>query len=448
MNRLKRLFGQHRAYAAAVATSYGQLAVSMGVQLLMVPLYLQYLGDYRFGALMMLLSFVNFAAFGVVWLSGAMQRAFGEAFARKDEQEFRSVYAVAKWMFVGYAVVLAIVVGGGLVVLVDTVFETPPEHRDSVVGGIVGGAVHFVLMYLLSIDRVALTARGRQASANVLTMVSQVGFALLGVPVLMLGGDLLHLMLCFAAGTVTAIVLGRLHLRKLSLSLTARVRPRPFHRDIAGRLMGRTGGAYLIYGTVMLVLQADVLIVGWIGGPETVAQFVLVWRLAELGVMALWRFTDAQIPFIIHRDACGETAELIRSLRRSMVLMWGGSALAGASYAALGPWVVSLWVGAEKAPTEHLPYILAGGAVMWLGAGRVAMSFVYATARLRALNIVLVLELAAKVLLIYVLLPSFGMLAPLIAINVCYAGGLAVVYPLIAFRVIRSRHGREIEAAA
>jgi O-antigen/teichoic acid export membrane protein len=411
----------------------------MGVQLLMVPLYLEYLGNYRFGTLMMLLSFVNFAAFGVVWLAGSMQRVLGEAHARRDDAEFSDVYAVAKWIFVGYAIATAVVVGGGLILLVDRVFDTPPQHRDSVVGGIAGGALYFVLMYLLSMDRMALTARGRQSSANILTIVSQVGFTLLGVPVLMLGGDLLHLMLCFGAGTVVAIICARLYLRRLNLNLTACIRPKPAHRAIAGRLMGRTGGGYLFYGTLMLMLQADTLIVGWIGGPETVAQFVPVWRLAELGIIALWRLPDTQIPYIIQRDAQGDAAGLARSLRSSMILMWGVSALAGAGYAALGPWIVGLWMGADKVPSDHLPYLLAGGVVLWLGSARAPIAFIYATARLKGLNAFLFLELLAKLVLIYLLLPTFGMLAPLLAINICYAGGLAVVYPILGFRALRAR---------
>lgn len=434
MSRIARIVGQHGAYLAAVATSYGQLGVGLVVQLLMVPLYLSHLGDYRFGVLMMLLGFVNFAAFGVVWLSGSMQRLLGESFARGDETVFADAYAVSKWLYLGYAAAVAVVAGGGLIMLAGPVFRVPPEHHASVVGGILGAAIHFLLLYVLSIDRVALAARGRQAAANLLTIVTQLGFAVLAVPVLMMGGDLLELMLCLAAGSLAAIVLGRLHLRRLGLALTARVRPSAVHRALVGRLAGRTGAAYMAYGVLALLLQADVIIVGLLGGPEVVAGFVLVWRIAELAIVALWRLPEAQMPFLIHRDARGEAGSLRAGYLRALGLMALACGAAALAYGLAGPWLVALWVGPDKAPADPVAYWLAGGAILWLGVARVPAVFAYATVRLRMQTALMAVEFAAKLALTVALLPRFGAVAPLLAINLCHGLGLAVAYPLAAWR--------------
>lgn len=432
--RLRALITSHRAYLGAVSTGYAQMSVAVVVQLLMIPLYLKHLDEYRFGVFMMMLSFSNFAAFGVVWLTGTMQKTLADAYARQDEADFSTLYAVSKWLFVGYALVTAVLVGGAFAVVVAAMPDLADDRRASVLWGIGGTALFFVASYVLSIDRVALTARGDQATANLLTILAQVVFAVGAVPVLMAGGDLVHLMLMMAAGMVVAVIAGRVVLRRRGLYLTALVRPVHGHRAVVRRLAGRTGGAYMIYGTLALVLQADILIVGWLAGPVIAGQFVLVWRIAELTVMALWRLADSQVPFLMHRDARGEIATLRKGLQRSLLFMWGICGAAGLGYALLGQWVVGLWVGAENAPQVTLAYVLAGTAIIWLGVARAPMVVAYATARLRVLNLVMAAELAGKLVLLALLFPHYGFLAPLIAINVLHAGGLAALYIWAGFR--------------
>ncbi len=426
------------AYLAAVSTSYGQVVMGMVIQLALVPWYLAHLDTFRFGVLMMLLSFVNFAAIGIGWISGGMQRLFGEAYAARNEPRFAQIYAVSRWIFVGYALLIGLAAVAASETLSETIFRAVGEQEQGVVGGIVGAAAYLVVLYAFSVDRVALTARGRAAAANLLFILSQAVTASLILPVLWFGGDLLHVMLCFAAGAVVSLLAARLLWLRASMRLSWLVRPDMQHRALLGRLLGRMGFGYLWVGLMTLALQADVLIVGVLAGPEVAAHFVLVWRLAELVVIALWRLPEAFQPFAIHLDVRRDSSRLERSYWVMVVLMMVTGAAAGSGYALFGHHLVSWWVGLNQAPDDRVAYALAGVSIFWLCLARTPVVFGYAVVRLRMLSLLLTGELLVKLVIIWFLLPVYGYYTPLVAINIVHIGGLAVAYQFFGRHLIHA----------
>jgi hypothetical protein len=89
---------------------------------------------------------------------------------------------------------------------------------------------------------------------------------------------------------------------------------------------------------------------------------------------------------------------------------------------------VRVWVGTENAIKEPLPYILAGGAIFWLGAARLPAVFAYGTVQLGQLIKVAGIEVICKVLLTFLLYPRMGFVAPLAAINAVHLGGIFLLY--------------------
>lgn len=438
-NDLRGYVRRHPGFLSAVVTGYGQIAASMVVQLLMVPLYLAHLDTYRFGVFMMLLSTVNVAALGIGWMSGGMQRLFGEAYARGDEAGFGIVYAVSKWIFISYGALAAVFILSGFVLLSALGWGAPATYRASVLGGVIGLGIYLIVLYSFNVDRVALTSRGKQAIANIFSISSQLVYVVLGIPILILSGSLFHLMACFGIGASVALVLSRLYWIRLGLRPSWWVGPSSIHWDIGRRLASRMGAGFFWVGMMTLALQSDPLILGLVAGPEVVAQFVLVWRLAEMASLALWRLPDALVPFIIHMEVRGDLAEL----RSSYHLLWLAMALAGALfgglYAALGPKIVSFWVGAEKASQDRFSYFLAGSMIFWLCFARAPISFSYALARLRILGCLLTIEASLKVILLILLVPAFGFTAPLLAWSLVHLGGVAWGYQIAGRRILAAR---------
>jgi O-antigen/teichoic acid export membrane protein len=199
-------------------------------------------------------------------------------------------------------------------------------------------------------------------------------------------------------------------------------------RAIAAGLAGRQALSYGIYGVAFTLLQADTLIVGVIGGAAMVAEFVLVWKIAEIVLLLLWKFPESLQPYLIASDVRGDRVHINDQYR--MLIKWVPLAglLAGLGYGLLGHRLVGLWVGAANVPAHQWYFVAAGGAVFWLAMARVFTLFAYTLKHFAPLNRALVAEVGAKILLIVLLVPVVGAGAPMLAVNLVHVLVMAWVY--------------------
>ena len=210
-------------------------------------------------------------------------------------------------------------------------------------------------------------------------------------------------------------------------------------RPLLARLTGRMGGGYFLSSALVLTSQSDVLLIGWLGGAEVAARYALIWKIAEVGVNALWRISESWSPILIRMDATNEHAILMRQYRHIVVLLLATAIPAGLAYALLGPWVTTLWLGAEQAPKDQLGFVLAGAGIVWLGLARLPSILSYSLARFRLWTGIACVEVAARLALTVAFYPRFGYLAPLVALNVVHVCGIAAAYQWAGWRLISKR---------
>lgn len=426
--RLRERIRRHPDYVGAVLTGYGLVALNILVQVLLVPLYLRTLGKYEFGVLMVLLSFINYSAIGITWMAGGMARALGEYAAQRDDDGFARAYALSKVVYVAYALLLAVpIVALGIHPASPLFGSVPAAHLREVRLAVLAAALYFVVHYDFSVERLAFTALQRQLAGNVLQGISLAVFVASVVPWLLGGGGLEGVLVCLLAGVVTARAASWIYWRRVGMRVRWRLPDRE-SLPLLRRLVGRVGIAYVAYGIVLLTLQADTLIVGWMVGVEAAAEFVLIWKIAEVLVQIIWRIPEYLQPYIVQMDARGETERIESLYKDAMRWLQVLSLLAAVGYAVLGPWVVRLWVGEANAPQSELGYVLAGAAVFWLASARLPAIIAFSTVRLGSLIRVSAAELAGKLLLTVLLFPRLGYVAPLLAVNLVHAGGIAWAY--------------------
>jgi len=413
-------------YGWSIATSYGQIGLNIVVQILLVPLYLHHLGKVEFGVLMIMLGAVNYLGLGIAWVSSGAQRIMGEFSAQGENENLERTYTLSKIIFVIYAVLTGAIALSLVWALQDNVFPDTPDLALATIRMVGVGVVYVVVLYDFNVDRLVLISIGKQAWANALSILSLAVFALVIFPVLSRGGGLVSVMAALLVGVIIARGVSFILVRKQGLHLRW---PGLEGRTVLKRLLGPMGLGYGLYGALLLtLLQADTLILGALGGPLLVADFILIWKIADVGMQALWRLPESLIPYLIQMDSRGEHARMqsiYASAQKGMIFV---AALAALGFALFGHDVVVMWVGAEHAPNMPWAYALAGGALFWLTIARLPAVYAFSQVRLKPLIKVTALESIGKVIFVFALFPTLGLYAPLVAINILHILGIAYLY--------------------
>lgn len=419
-------------YPLSLLSGYLAMAGNIIAQVVLVPVYLTTLGAEGFGLLVLMLAMINYAVVGIGWLNGGLQRILGEAFGTRNDAGFVQAIDVGKIIFLAYGAAAALL-GIGVVAFLD---------RSQVpLGAAIVAGFFLVASYESSIERLALTAAARLAAVNLLQFVQVLAYAISVVFVLRAGGGLFGVFACQLGSVLVARVLLPLcwqGTRPIAKHMIGTLRP------LLARLTGRMGGGYFLSVALIVSLQSDVLVIGWLGGAETAARYVLLWKIAEVGVTALWRISETWSPILVRLDAVDAHAAIKRQYRHVAALLLVTAIPAGLAYALLGPWITMLWLGAEHAPKDPLGFMLAGTAIVWVGLARLPSILSYSLARFRVWNGIACIEVAARLALTVALYPRFGYLAPLVALNVVHLCGIAAAYQWAGWRLLagRARDGR------
>ena len=418
----------HRGYMGALSSSYLVMGASILVQIAFVPLYLNAFGQYQFGVLMVLLSFVNVAGIGIAWLNGGAFRLLGEYTALGDETAFRRAFGLIKTISVSYGLILTILIGVMVVGFDKALFsgDTEADIRTARLALLLLG-VYLVFSFAAGVDRLALTARKHQGAANMAQLAGILVCAAGIVPWILLGGNMPGVMIFQIVGALVSIFVTRRLLNRQLPGLRMRV-PTSQDSDLFKRLGGRTGAGFFLQGALILTLLSDTVWVSFLGGAKEAAEFYLVWKMAQGLVQLLWKIPEQLAPYLVQMDVRGEHAALARITRLGYGAIGAASLFTGVTYALFGPHLVALWVGEVHAPNNHLSYVMAGGAIFWLGISRLPVVLASARVALRQLNRTVGIELLGKLTITLLLFPHLGYMAVLLSINLVHGLGVSLLY--------------------
>lgn len=424
---------RHRGYMGALGSSYLVMAASILVQIAFVPLYLKAFGQYQFGVLMVLLSIVNFAVIGIAWMSGGALRLLGEYAGQGDDGEFRRAFGLIKLIYVGYGLCIAI-----LFAILSLGFDQNLFSGGSVTDKAAARitmlltGIYIVVFFAVAVDRIALTARKRQGYANMAQLVGIIAFAVGVAPWLMIGGGMPGVMAIQIVSVLVSTLYSRRFLNRALPDLKICI-PKKRDADLMRRLGGRTGAGFFLHGALVLALQADTALVGWLGGANAAAEFYLVWKIAEVLVQLIWKLPEPLAPYFVQMDVRGEHVMMMRIARLGYALVGTVSLTIGVCYALFGPALVAAWVGVQKTPDTPLGYALAGGAIFWLGIARLPVVLAGARVALNRLNWASCVELLGKMTATLILFPRLGYVAVLVGVNLVHALGASLLY----YRLLR-----------
>ncbi len=406
-------------YVSALLSGYGLMAVTIVVQLLLVPLYLQHLGREKFGILLMIFAGMNYAAVGVGWLSGGLARILAECAAEKDFEGFRSAYVFSKWMYFFYSLLVVLIFWTTFhLFIADKVVD-----RD-VIYALILASASLLLQYEYNGDRAAFNALHWQSKNNAREIVGNSVFALLVMINLNAGNELTGVIFSQIAGILVTRVLAANFWANNELKLRWERMPHDY-ATLWRRLTGKMGKHYAIYAVLFLTLQADTLLLGWLLGPSVVASLFMIWRIPEVIVLIIARIPNTFSPFLIALDACSRHTEIKHRYNLGLIFVSFISFIAAISYCLIGHRLIELWVG-SNAPVEAWSYIWASIALFFLAVTRWPIEIAYSLLNTKPLIIILGIEVILKAIFIIFAHDAFGHETTVIGTVVIY--GLFVFY--------------------
>lgn len=432
VSRLKRLLhGIVSEYRLSLLTSYVLMGATMLAHIILVPRYLAALGTDGFGILSMIFGLITYVAVvGGGWLNAGLQRILGVAFASKDHEDFAQFVDAAKVVFVSYSAAAAL--AGTLI----GIYQGPISASVIIAAGL-----FFVASQEFAVEKLALTATGRLATANLLQIIQLILYVSAVIVALDLGWGLTGVFACNLASVlvVRILILINAHAERPGGRLPAYAAL----QRLLKKLTGRMGGGYIIASVIAISSQSDVLVIGMLGGAEAATRFVLIWKIAEFFVQLMWRIPEMATPILIRLDTLGNRMELRHRYLKIIKLTAALAIPGGFAYAVAGPWLLRIWLGPEQVPQNLLGFWLAGASVVFLALTRPPVVFAEALARVRLSNFVAFGTLALRLGLTVILYPRFGYIAPLVALTAVYACGAFAAYLWMGWKLVQVPQGSD-----
>lgn len=389
-------------------SGYFLVIVNMLAQFLLAPFYLNHLGEIQFGILMMILNILNLAALGIGWVSGGLVREFGTSWASKDLEGFRSASACGKYLFTGYALCISVV---GVSIYSWLIHDN--KDSDILLSVVLYAGAYFVFNYEALSERIAFKGIDRQATGNFIESARVLVFILITFMTLSYRPEISTVIIALLIGLLLQRVTTAFYWHKLVggvgwKRLDANV------LAVFKRLTNKQGQQYLIFGAFVLLLQSDVLLIGFIAGPELAAQFVLLWKIPEAIGLILWRIPSSLEARVIQLQSLGKLDELANIFyrgRRYFILVVSATCLL---YGFCGEWLAHLWVG-DFARAGSWMYVASAIALFLTTMARWPISFGYAMGNLSNLLKLSAIEYFAKLILILLFIEEIGVATPILA---------------------------------
>ena len=402
MVALKSIIGNSRvsSYLRGVSAGYAYIVVSAASKTVAIPIYLAALGKKDFGVWLFLMAAGNMCRMTVTWLSPCVIARLGRSFAISDRRESNSIFS---------ATVLIYGTGSAAIVLVAVLLAVwSPSIRP--LGGVmtqevriavIGTGVWIVATLFAQARVSALIAAQRLDVANWLLAVDVALGTSAAAIAAWLGVGLAAIAGCHAASALILVLLARLATRKH----LGRHRLRASADQV--KILLRDGKPYAVGAFSVLLMNSDIVVLGFLLGPTKSAGYGVAFKLFEILTLILRKPSESLQPYIIDLDARNREGRLqglfIASTRTTLMLALAG----GIGLALLGTTVMDLWVGSANG--------VSGSVLAWLGCSAalsvyVNANFVYPFSMLRMQSIsrVLLLEALAKISFSVVLVMLFG----------------------------------------
>ncbi|HEY6417648.1 MAG TPA: lipopolysaccharide biosynthesis protein [Candidatus Binataceae bacterium] len=342
-----------------IAWTYANWAVSLAVPLVMVPIYLRYLGTVTYGQWLVVLSLTSYLSLANLGMAQAVSNRAAEALAQDRSHEVGALISTA---FFTYAAVAAVIVAafaiaapyfGGRLALHGgpAVLAAALVYLGLVM---IGFPLKVHLMMLRAFQRVdqeqAINAGTNTVRVAILALALVAGFKLLAVA------------LINGASEVLAPLVAYRQLRRQSSEAWPRLAR--FSSRLLREMLKPSLGFLGIQIGGTLISGLDNLVIGYALGAAAVTLYAVPMRLMVMCASVFSVALVALVPTVTANFALGRVERIGSGLMFSIRLALLYATVGAIALIVVGPAFLRLWAGREVFP-GHLTYGLQV-ALFWL----------------------------------------------------------------------------------
>ncbi len=358
----QRAVGRNRRAVLTGGTAVFARVVQVGTSLVTVPLTIHYLGNERFGLWMTIsavLAMANFADFGI---GNGVLNTVADAYGKSDFERIRRAISSGFAVLSAVGLVLAALFGTSFlwVSWADIFRVTSAQARAEAGPAMMVFAACFAIN--IPMDLVQRVQLGLQQGFRM--NLWQVCGSLVGLAGVIAGihlhRGLPFLVAALAGAPVLATALNSFHFFVVSRpDLMPR---REFVSRQAISQIGKIGGLFFVLQLMVSIgYSSDNIIIARTLGAASVPaysipqrMFALISMMVTMLIMPLW-------PAYGEAISRGDLPWVRRTLKHSLVAVFGGTLIASTALMLIARWVIGWWIGPSISP----PFILLVGLAAW-----------------------------------------------------------------------------------
>lgn len=332
---------------AGTALSYLNIGISLLSNIILVPMYLYYLGKEQYGLWIVVLSIVGFLGLSNLGIAQVVSNLVAGANAKKEYDNIRAIVTTGYWLYVIVAFfVLVFVLGAVLLAPLKSFFKVSSSLEKIVVPVLIISSVFFLLQLPLTIFRVTLRSLNmiykEQIFAIIFTVIQFVGVLV----ILLLGIGIIGLSVFYGVVGVLSGLILFMYLRSIVPGIS--VSREFFNKKLAKELM--TPGIYFFILQLSggLIFSTDNIIISAVLGTAVVAPYAVAFRFLMIisGIPSV--LTSNMLPAITSSYVLNNRKYLSDSYTNVLSLCFGFGILVVFLLISVGPDLMIKWVGIEN----------------------------------------------------------------------------------------------------
>ena len=327
-----------------VAASYVNIGVGVVCNLVLIPLYVKYLGRVEYGLWIAVSGLVAYLGLLNLGITQTTANLCAEAVATSSTGRARQVLATGFWSYVRVA---AIALGGlalaGPLVPWHLIFKGTAANVGAPTLVVLACAATFLVELPFTLFDGCLRNLGRIEQQQVVATLQNVARLGLAFVFLWAGGRLLGLVLLLSAANLAT---GWLNYRLLARALPgATLSPQLSDATLRREMKGPSAYFLVLQAGGALAFGSDAVIISVVLGANEVAPYSIAQRLAFMAAGAIAAISANFAPGFIEANARGDRQALRKLYRKATAISAGLGTIAAAGLLIAGPAFIRLWVG-------------------------------------------------------------------------------------------------------